>query len=133
MTQDESIQVENLLLAWHRWQSSYKPALGHSRCDPMFRECEIPSTSETAKDRSDKVDDKIWKRNSETVEACVDSLTWQQRAAIQTEMLNKRSGAKVFSNPRFAPAEIHYLYQSAKEDLFPRFVTRGLIKIVEVV
>lgn len=130
MTLDESNQVEELLLAWHRWQSNYQPALGHSRCDPMFRECEIPSLSETDQDRSEKVDAKIWKRNSETVEACVESLSWQQRAAIQTEMRNKRAGATVFSNPRFAPAEIHYLYQSAKEKLHPQFVARGLIKIV---
>lgn len=133
MTQDDSALVEELLLSWHRWQSTYQPALGHSRCDPMFRECEIPSPSETAQDRSEKVDAKIWKRNSEAVEACVESLSWQQRAAIQTEMRNKRVGASVFSNPRFSACEIHHLYRAAKEALFPRFVARGLIKVMEAV
>lgn len=130
MTLDDSSQVEELLVAWHRWQDSYQPALGHSRCDPMFRECEIPVTFQTAAEKAEVVDAKIWKRNSETVEALVEALSWQQRAAIQTTMRNKRAGAEVFKNPRFAPAEIHYLYQSAKESLFPHFVSRGLIKIV---
>lgn len=133
MTQDDSLLVEELLLAWHRWQDSYKPALGLPRCDPTCRDCEIPSTNQTSAERAEAVDAKIWKRNSEAVDVCVDALSWQQRAAIQTSMRNKHAGFEVFKNPRFAPAEIHYLYQSAKEDLYPRFVVRGLIKIVEAV
>jgi hypothetical protein len=133
MTQDESVMVEDLLLAWHRWQDSYQPALGLPRCDPTCRDCEIPTTFMTAQEKSEAVDAKIWKRNSEQVEACVEGLSWQQRAAIQTEMRNKRSGFDVFKNPRFAPAEVHYLYQSAKEDLYPKFVVRGLIKVMEAV
>jgi hypothetical protein len=132
MTQDESDQVEDLLIAWHRWQDSYRPQLGAPRCSPTCREYEIPTASLDAKERAEITDAKIWKRNGEAVDVCVDSLSWQQRAAIQTNMRNKRAGFEVFKNPRFAPAEIHYLYQAAKEDLFPRFVTRGLIKVMEV-
>lgn len=124
-----SEQIEELLIAWHRWQDSYQPALGAQRCSPSCREFEIPEAKLTDKERAELADAKIWKRNSETVEVLVEALSWQQRAAIQTTMRNKRAGAEVFKNPRFAPAEIHYLYQSAKESLFPHFVARGLIKI----
>jgi hypothetical protein len=132
MTQDQSDEVEDLLIAWHRWQDSYKPALGLPRCDPTCRDCEIPSTRQTAAERAEATDAKIWKRNSEAVDVCVDALSWQQRAAIQTSMRNKRVGYEVFKNPRFTECEIHYLYQSAKDDLFPKFVIRGLIKVMEV-
>lgn len=133
MTQDQSEQVEELLLSWHRWQSAYFPSLGAPRCSPTFRDCESGKSSLNVIEQAQVADEKIWKRNSETVEALVEGLSWQQRAAIQTTMRNKRAGAEVFKNPRFAPAEIHYLYQSAKEKLHPQFVARGLIKIVEVV
>lgn len=131
MTQDESNQVEDLLIGWHRWQDCYSPQLGMPRCSPTCREYEIPSAKLTDQERSEIVDMKVWKRNGESVDVCVDSLTWQQRAAIQTNMRNKRAGYEVFKSPRFTECEIHYLYQSAKDDLFPKFVTRGLIKVME--
>lgn len=129
MTQDESEQVEELLIQWHRWQDSYQPALGAPRCSPTCREYEIPTASLSDKERAEITDAKIWKRNSESVDVCVDTLAWQERAALQTNLRNKRAGYEVFKNPRFAPAEIHYLYQSAKDKLLPQFVTRGLIKV----
>lgn len=131
MTQDESALIEDLLLAWHRWQDCYSPQLGMPRCSPTCREYEIPTASLDAKERAQITDVKIWKRNSEAVDVCVDTLAWQQRAALQTSLRNKRAGFEVFKNPRFAPAEIHYLYQSAKEALLPQFVTRGLVKVME--
>jgi hypothetical protein len=47
-------------------------------------------------------------------------------------MTNKRAGYSVFSNPRLSPEESHQYYQDAKELLLPKFVTRGLIKVMEV-
>lgn len=131
MTQDQSAQVEDLLLAWHRWQDCYSEKLGMPRCSPTCREYEIPTASLSPQARADIADAKIWKRNSEAVDICVDTLDWKQRAALQTNLRNKRAGFEVFRNPRFAPAEIHYLYQSAKEYLLPQFVARGLIKVME--
>lgn len=132
MTQDQSEQVEELLIQWHRWQDSYTPALGAPRCSPTCREYEIPAKHQTDQERSEAVDAKIFKRNGETVDACVDALpTWQHRASIQMSMANKRAGYSVFSNPRLSAEESHEYYQSAKELLLPKFVTRGLIKVME--
>jgi hypothetical protein len=129
MTHDESEQIEDLLIAWHRYQSAYFPALGAPRCDPMFRECESSKSYLNVIEQAQAADAKIWKRNSEAVEACVDALPkWQHRAAIQMSMTNKRAGYSVFSNPRLSPEESHELYQEAKELLLPRFVAKGLIK-----
>ncbi|CAH2910545.1 MAG: hypothetical protein CPSOU_1805 [uncultured Paraburkholderia sp.] len=133
MTQDQSEQIEALLLGWHRWQDVYSPQLGMPRCSPTCREYEIPTASLDAKERAEIVDVKIWKKNSEAVDVCVDTLQWQERAALQTNLRNKRAGYEVFKNPRLSPAELHYLYQGAKEKLLPQFAARGLIKVVEVV
>ena len=129
MTLDESQQIETLLIAWHRYQDCFSPQLGMPRCSPSCREYEIPTARLSDAERAEIVDAKIWKRNSEQVEVCVQTLQWQERAALQTVMRNKRAGYEVFRNPRFAPAEIHYLYQSAKERLHPQFVARGLVKV----
>lgn len=129
MTEDQSEQVESLLIAWHRWQSVYSENLGMPRCSPTCREYEIPMSRLSDQERSEIVDAKIWKKNSEAVDVCVDSLPrWEHRAAIQTSMTNKRAGYSVFSNPRLSPEESHRYYQDAKEILLPKFTARGLIK-----
>ncbi|WP_321913560.1 hypothetical protein [Paraburkholderia sp. J11-2] len=130
MTQDELQQMEDLLIAWHRYQDCFSPQLGMPRCSPTCREYEIPTASLDARERAEITDVKIWKRNSEQVEVCVDALHWKERAVLQTVLRNKRLGADIFRSPRFAPAEAHYLYESAKDALLPKFVARGLIKIV---
>jgi hypothetical protein len=133
MTQDESAQVEDLLLAWHRWQDCYSEKLGLPRCSPTCREYEIPARSQTDQERSEVVDAKIWKRNSEAVDVCVDALPrWEHRASVQMSMTNKRAGYSVFSNPRLSAEESHQYYQDAKELLLPKFTARGLIKVMEV-
>ncbi len=128
MTLDESQQTEELLIQWHRWQDSYRPALGGSRCDATCRGYQISNQLMTAAERAEQADRKIWEANSVQVDLCVDRLTWQQRAAVQTSMRNKRSGASVWSNARIPVEESHALYQDAKDLLFPMFDARGLIK-----
>jgi hypothetical protein len=134
MTLDESAQVEELLLAWHRWQECYTPALGAPRCAPSCRDYRSTDARLTDKEQAEIADEKIWRRNSEAVDVCVDALpTWQHRASVQTSMRNKRAGYVVFSNPRLSPEESHRFYQEAKDLLFPKFMARGLIKIVEAI
>lgn len=121
--------MDDLLIAWHRYQDCFSPSLGMPRCSPSCREYEIPTARLSDAERAEIVDAKIWKRNSEQVEVCVQTLQWQERAALQTVLRNKRVGAEVFRSPRFEPAEIHYLYLGAKERLLPQFMVRGLIKV----
>lgn len=128
MTLDESQQVEELLLAWHRWQSIYRPALGGNRCDPTCRGYRTSNQFLTPAERAEAADRKILEANSVQVDLCVDTLQWQMRAAIQTSMQNKRVGYSVFSNARIPAEESHRLYQEAKDLLFPMFDARGLIK-----
>ncbi|MBN3848641.1 hypothetical protein G3N58_17690 [Paraburkholderia sp. Ac-20342] len=128
MTLDESLQVEELLLGWHRWQDAYRPALSGPRCDPTCRNYRSGDARLTDKEQAELADTKIWMANSEKVEVCVETLTWQHRASIQMSMANKRIGRDVFSNPRIPKEEAHRLYQEAKELLFPKFFARGLIK-----
>lgn len=131
MTLDESAQIEDLLIAWHRWQDAYSPALGVPRCDPTCRGYQTGNQWLTSKEKAELADQKIWKANSEIVDVCVDSLTWQHRAAIQTSLKNKRLGFSVWSNTRISQEESHDLYQEAKTILFPKLVERGLVKLTE--
>ena len=128
MTLDESSQVEDLLLAWHRWQDAYRPALGAGRCDPTCREYRSGNQWLDAKERAEIADAKIWKANSEIVECLVDTLSWQHRAALQVSLKNKRLGYSVWGNSRLTAEESHRLYQEAKELLLPMLFSRGLIK-----
>lgn len=128
MTFDESEQVETLLLEWHRYQDVWRPALAGGRCDSTCRGFQISKQLMTPAELAAQADHKIWKTNSEIIECLVDGLSWQHRAAMQTSLRNKRSGASVFSNARLSTEETHVLYQDAKEILFPKFEARGLIK-----
>lgn len=147
MTLDESRQVEELLREWHRWQDAYRPALAGGRCDSTCREYRIGNQWLDAQERAQIADAKIWKRNSEQVEVCVDSLSWLHRAAIQASMKgveldeqvlrqieaaverrNAEAGVVVWRNPHTVRS--HAMYQEAKELLLPKFLARGLVKVV---
>jgi hypothetical protein len=127
MTQDQSEQVEELLIQWHRYQDMYSPAVGFPRCDPTCRDYQIPGRLTDA-ERSAMSEAKIWKHRSEQVDLCVDKLHWEQRAAIQVSMKNKRCGFSVWNNPRISQEDSHRHYQEAKTLLYPMLVSRGLIK-----
>ncbi|RQZ50913.1 hypothetical protein [Burkholderia sp. Bp9099] len=136
MTIDESNQIEELLDEWYDWQAGYVPSLGYGRVDPSCRGFSEDERMLTADERSEEADRKAAKKRAEQVDACVDALTWQERAAIQRHMkakqigaMNEAFGAKVWSNPRALDmSERHATYQAAKHALYPRVKARGLLK-----
>lgn len=136
MTIDESNQIEELLSEWYDWQAGYVPRLGFGRVDPSCRGFSEDERILTADERSEQADRKAAKKRAELVDVCVDTLTWQERAAIQRHMKTKRigamnvaCGANVWSNRRGPDlSDAHANYHAAKEALYPRVSARGLLK-----
>lgn len=124
MTQDESMQVEDLLQVWYDYEASYMPALGAPRVSPSCRGHDPGKVHETGDDR----DAKLNKITAEAVGSCVDMLHYLQRAAIGVHFRNKRTGVSVHRNPRLGSIEgQHEKYQEAKMLLWPMLKLKGLV------
>lgn len=132
MTQDESAQVEELLLAWYEWQASWSPALGHGRADPTCREYRISKQWLDQDERRELEERAAARRQAEQVDVCVSGLVdWRHRAAIQVSMKNKGAGAAVFRSARLDGLD-HEYYQGAKAALLPALCKRGLVRMEAV-
>ena len=124
LTEDESIQIENLLMTWYEYEDRYRVALGAPRVCPS---CRGHDSGEVHDDGDDR-DAKINQIEAEAVAACIDELHYLQRAAISLHMRNK-TGPSVWRNKRIGSIEeAHAKYQEAKLELLPRFRRRGLMK-----
>lgn len=127
MTQDESQQIEELLLAWYAWQAAWAPALGAGRADPTCRHFQISKQWLSQEERREIEERAAAKRQAEQVDVCVSNLAdWRHRAAIQVSMKNKTARAEVFRSVRLEGGD-HEYYQAAKLALLPLLWKRGLI------
>src|SRR5690625_3054380 len=122
MTQDESMQVEELLSIWYDYEASYMPALGAPRVSPSCRGYDPGKVYDTGYDR----DARLNKITAEAVGACVDELHYLQRAAIGVHFRNKKAGAAAHGNPSIE--EQHAKYQEAKLALWPLLKRKGLVR-----
>ena len=114
MTREETDVLMELLDTWYRWQAAYFPNLGATVT--LYRDYDSGLVDE------DEVDARYRKETAEAVEACMDYLTANQRAAVQVMMRN-RMGPVVWRSHRTNPAE----FQNAIDRLWPVLVRRGLI------
>lgn len=122
MTQDESDQVEQLLVVWYNYECAYMPALGAPRVSASCRDHQTGNTRDTGADR----DDKLERLTAEAVGSAIDELPYLQRAAIGVHCRNMRASAAVHRNPRIE--DQHMAYQEAKEALLPKLRRKGLVK-----
>lgn len=124
LTEDESIQIENLLMVWYVYEARYRPALSGPRVSPS---CRGYNAGEVHDDGDDK-DAKINQIEAEAVAACIDELHYLERAAISLHMRN-RIGPAVWRNARIGTVEdAHRKYQEAKMSLYPRLKQKGLLE-----
>jgi len=122
MTEDQSQQVEALLLTWYEHERAYMPNLGAPRVSVS---CKGHDPGEVHDDGDDR-DAKLAKITAEAVEACVDELPVLQRAAIGVHMRNRTAGMSVHRNPRIE--DQHRAYQEAKMALWPKLKRKGLVR-----
>ncbi len=125
MTQDQSDQIEELLMGWYYWAKASREFLGHSRVSPMFRGVDA-ELGEVHSD-SDVVDAKINSYNSEIVDACLGDLLIDMRAAIGVHTRNKAVGTSVHRHPRIAIEQQHIIYLEAKKRLCPVLIRKGIV------
>jgi hypothetical protein len=130
MTQDQSDEIEHLLGEWYDWQcrQSHAEVLSHFY-RPVDMTCKRYQTPTTDAEDDESAYQWADDRQSQQVQLCVDELTAEQRAAISISLCNKASGAQVWKSGRVG--DQHAVYQSAKGDLFPMLIARGLIQLRE--
>jgi hypothetical protein len=132
MTQDQSDQIEDLLVVWHCWMQAQRPYLGAPRVSPGFAHADTTDIYEDGDDR----DDKINRYQAEQVNVCLDELRFEYRLIISAHAKNKAAGSAVFRNPRLqylSPAARHAAYLEAKVALLPHLIKRDLIRTVDTV
>ena len=125
MTQDQSAQIDALLVDWYHWAKADRAFLGHSRVSAMFRGAE-PMLGDTYSD-GDDADARIRAFQCEAVDACLNQLPMQMRAAVGVHTRNKAAGVSVHRNPRHSIEEQHTIYQQAKQSLCPMLIREGLV------
>lgn len=125
MTQDQSEQIEELLIGWYHWAAASREFLGHSRVSPMFRGVKAELGDVHAE--GDDIDNRINSYNSEIVDACLGELPIPMRAAVGVHTRNKAAGMSVHRSPRVAIEQQHAIYQQAKATLCPALVRKGIV------
>ena len=123
MTQDQTDQIEVLLMEWFRHELSYRPNLGAPRVCSYARD---HRSSDVHNDR-DEADARIAKYNAEAVAACLDDLPWQQKAAVGMHCRTKHSGVSVVRNPRMTIEEHRLMYLAALDALWPMLKRKGMV------
>lgn len=124
MTQEESEQIEELVMIWYGWTIRYRPQLGAPRISVYGK----GSGSADHYVEAEEVDARIDADKAEQVDVCIDQLPWQKRSAVDIHACRKASGISVMRNPRMQGVNIHVEYQAAKEILLPMLRRRGMIR-----
>lgn len=125
MTRDESEQIEELLLTWYYWAQAHREQLGYSRVSPGFQYADSSDVHEDDEDRDARLNRLV----AEQVDACLNGLPVELRAAVGLHTANRAAGADVYRNPRCSAEEQHRRYQEAKLQLLPLLRRRDLVKI----
>lgn len=129
MTDQESQQVEELLLLNYAWQErESRREVREMWYPPQDSTCKQYQSGEAwaAENDMHEVDEtKLDDLTGEMVQLCIDCLTVEQRTAIQISMRNK-TGPAVWRSGRIE--DQHKAYQAAKEAILPMLAERGLVK-----
>lgn len=118
-------EIDELLQDWWWWSHESPPVKGYADCAAGFNE--YRSGWRDSADLADAAEDRARDAISEAVDACVASIDLRARIAINTEMRNRFSAAKVWSSIRL-PAPIADEYARAKELLRPLLEDRLLVE-----
>jgi hypothetical protein len=115
--QSDREKADTLLIEFHRWESQWRPKLGAPRIAPYSRQS---VSSKQYDDPADLVHDKVYQKEMEAVEYCVDALALPLQQAIRTEMRNREVNAKVWRSPS------NKTYTEALDAVLPVMRKRGL-------
>jgi len=114
---DEREMADALLVEWHDWTASYRPALGSERTSATCRQA---LSSRQYEDSTEASCSGLYVNEMKSVAFCVDQLPIAQQVAIGIEMRNRGSRARVWRNDNADT------YENAVEAIRPIFRRRGL-------
>jgi hypothetical protein len=114
---DEREMADALLVEWHDWTASYRPALGGDRASATCRQA---LSSRQYEDSTEASCSGLHATEMKSVAFCVDQLPTAQQLAIGIEMRNRGSGARVWRNWHADT------YENALEAIRPLMRRRGL-------
>ena len=117
-------EIDVLLADWWWWSHESEPVKGYADTAAGFGE--YRSGWRDSADLADAAEDRARDAISEAVDFCVASIDLRARVAINTEMRNRYSGAKVWTWMRMPP-DLAGEYARAKELLRPALEARFLI------
>lgn len=117
-------EIDELLAEWWWWCRESAPVKGYADCAAGFSE--YRSGWRDSADLADAAEDRARDAISEAVDACIASIDLRARIAINTEMRNRFSGAKVWSSVR-VQGSLADEYVRAKELLRPALEARFLV------
>jgi hypothetical protein len=114
---EERRLAEELLVEWHDWTDSYRPALGMDRVSASCREA---LSGRQYEDSTEASCGRLHNNEMQSVAYCVYQLPIAQQIAIGIEMKNKTSRAKVWRS------ESADTYENALIAVCPIMRRRGL-------
>lgn len=120
-------KIDELLLDWYEWQSSYTPNLDYGGADPACRDFRISRQWMDYDDLNDEVERNLKEAVGKVLEPMIQKLDMRSRLAINTAMRNFGAGAKVWVNPRHADTQDED-YARSKAILCPQMVLVGLLE-----
>lgn len=109
--------ADELLLEWHDWSDSYRPALGNDRVSASCREAR---SSRQYEDSTEASCGRLHLNEMQSVAFCVYQLPTAQQVAIGIEMKNRRARAKVWRN------DLADSYENSVAAICPIMRRRGL-------
>lgn len=120
-----SDEIDELIAQWWWWSHESEPVQGYADTAAGFGE--YRSGWRDSADLADAAEDRARDAISEAVDFCIASIDLRARIAINTEMRNRFSMAKVWSSVRLE-GNLESEYARAKELLRPALEARFLIE-----
>ncbi|CAG9172432.1 hypothetical protein CURE108131_23115 [Cupriavidus respiraculi] len=131
MTQDESQQVEEALQAWHRWQQRQSFAemrgMWYPSADSSCREFRSTDLWEETADMGEEADRRLDASIGEIVDRLLTGMSQEHRVAVNLHLMNRDHA--VWRSARVA--EVHAVYQAAKETMLPPLRLLGVVRMTE--
>lgn len=131
MTQDESMQIEEALQAWHRWQQrqSFAEVRGmwYPSADSSCREFRSTDLWEETADMGQEADRRLDASIGEIVDRLLAGMSQEHRVAVNLHMMNRDHA--VWRSVRVA--DVHAVYQAAKETMLPTLRLLGVVRMTE--
>ena len=131
---DDSLALNDLrhyLRAWRRWTRSWRPGLGYPPSWPLAKVPNKPAVScgnvEDALEEPYRFEEDIEDHILKAIDAVVDSLPADKRAAVRLVYLREEPGMAVFRSGRMSLEVAAVLCNAAEVEMIPMLRLKGVV------